>query len=77
MFFVRGLSSAGKEVFVNPDQGLYVCTAGSLRNQAALVLTHRQRLIVDQDTETVKQRFEDYLKDVVRADDDDSPLPTG
>jgi hypothetical protein len=73
MFFVRGLSSAGKEVFVNPDQVLYVCTAGSLRTQAALVLTHRQRLIVDQDTETVRQRFEDYLKDVVRADDDDSP----
>ena len=72
MFFVRGLSSGGKEVFVNPDQVLYVCPAGSLRNKAALVLTHRQRLIVDQDTETVRQRFEEYLKDVVRADDDDS-----
>jgi hypothetical protein len=69
MFFVRGLSSGGKEVFVNPDQVLYVCPAGSLRNKAALVLTHRQRLIVDQDAETVRQRFEDYLKDVARTDD--------
>ena len=77
MFFVRGLSSNGKEVFVNPDQVLYVCTAGSLRNQAALVLTHRQRLIVDQDAETVRQRFEDYLKDVVCADNDDSPPDDG
>jgi len=64
MFFVRGLSSGGQEVFVNPDQVLYVCPAGSLRNKAALVLTHRQRLIVDQNTETVRQRFEDYLKNV-------------
>jgi hypothetical protein len=77
MFFVRGLSSGGKEVFVNPDQVLYVCPAGLLRNQAVLVLTHRQRLIVDQDTETVRQRFEDYLKDVVRTDDDDAPAADG
>jgi len=27
-------------------------------------LTHRRRLIVDQDTQTVRQRFEEYLHDV-------------
>jgi hypothetical protein len=77
MFFVRGLSSGGKEVLINPDQVLYVCPAGSLRNKAALVLTHRQRLIVDQDPETVRQRFEDYLKDVARTDGDDAPAANG
>ena len=71
MFFVRGLSSNGKEVFVNPDQVLYVCAAGLLRAKTVLVLTHNKRLIVDQDTETVRQRFEAYLKDVLESDDDD------
>jgi hypothetical protein len=71
MFFVRGLSSNGKGVFVNPDQVLYVCQSGLLRKKTTLVLTHRARLIVDQDAETVKQRFEDYLHDVVKPDDDD------
>lgn len=70
MFFVRGLSSYGKEVFINPDQVLYVCTTGWLRRKTALVMTHGKRLIVDQDTETVRQRFEDYLKDVIGADAD-------
>jgi uncharacterized protein YlzI (FlbEa/FlbD family) len=71
MFFVRGLSSNGKEVFVNPDQVLYVRSAGLLRKKTALVLTHGKRLIVDQDPKTVRQRFEDYLKEVVEPDDDD------
>jgi uncharacterized protein YlzI (FlbEa/FlbD family) len=65
MFFVRGLSSNGKEVFVNPDQVLYVCPAARLRHKTMLVLTYGERLRVDQDTETVQQRFEDYLKDIV------------
>jgi hypothetical protein len=73
MFFVRGLSSYGKEVFINPDQVLYVCPAGLLRNKTALILTHRKRLIVDQDPQTVRLRFEDYLKDVVETDDDEAP----
>jgi len=73
MFFIRGLSSNGKEVFVNPDQVLYVRPARLLRAKTALVLTHRKRLIVDQDTQTVRQRFEDYLKDVGDTDDDDDP----
>jgi hypothetical protein len=30
-------------------------------------------LIVDQDTKTVRQRFEDYLKDVAQTDDVDAP----
>ena len=64
MFFVQGLSSNGKEVYFNPDQVLYVCPAGLRRTRSALVLTHRKRLIVDQDAETVRQRFEDYLKNV-------------
>lgn len=72
MFFVRGLSSNGKEVFVNPDQVLYVRSAGMRRHKTALVLTHHKRLIVDQDTQTVRQRFEDYLNDVVEADGDDA-----
>jgi len=73
MFFVRGLSSNGKEVFVNPDQVLYVCAAGFMRKKTALVLTHRKRLIVDQNVETVRQRFEQYLQDVVSTDDEDEP----
>jgi uncharacterized protein YlzI (FlbEa/FlbD family) len=71
MFFVRGLSFNAKEVFVNPDQVLYVRPAGLLRKRTAIVLTHGKRLIVDQDTETVRQRFEEYLKDVISHEDDD------
>jgi uncharacterized protein YlzI (FlbEa/FlbD family) len=72
MFFVRGLTSNGKEVLVNPDQVLCVGPAGLRSGKSALVLTHGKRLIVDQDTATVSQRFEDYLRDVTdpRADDD-------
>jgi hypothetical protein len=73
MFFVRGLSSYGKDVFVNPDQVLYVCQAGRLRKKTTLMLTHRSRLVVDQDAETVRQRFEDYLNDVVKLDDASPP----
>ena len=72
MFFVRGLSSYGKEVFINPDQVLYVCPAGLLRHKTALVLTHRKRLVVDQDAQTVRQRFEEYLKEIVESGDDDA-----
>jgi len=64
MFFVRGLSCNGKAVLVNPDQVVYVCAAGFRHHKAALVLIHGKRLIVDQDTSTVGQRFEDYLKHV-------------
>ena len=71
MFFVRGLSSNGKEVFVNPDQVLYVCPAGLRRHKTALMMAHSRRLVVDQDTETVRQRFEDYLKDVLEDDDEE------
>jgi hypothetical protein len=73
MFFVRGLSSNGKEVFINPDQVLYVCPAGLLRHRTALMMTHSARLVVDQDSETVRQRFEDYLNGVANTDDDDAP----
>jgi uncharacterized protein YlzI (FlbEa/FlbD family) len=72
MFFVRGLSSYGKEVFINPDQVLYVCPVGLLRHKTALVLTHRKRLIVDQDAQTVRQRFEEYLKEIVESVEDDA-----
>ena len=71
MFFVRGLSSNGKEVFVNPDQVLYVCPAGVRHRKTALVMTHRQRLVVDQNPETVRRRFEEYLKEVVESDDNE------
>ena len=71
MFFVRGLSSRGKEVFINPDQVLYVRPSGLLSNKATLVLTHGKRLIVDQDPETVRLRFEEYLKDFSSNDDCD------
>jgi hypothetical protein len=72
MFFVQGLSSNGKEVYVNPDQVLYVRPARLRRSRSALVLTHSRRLIVDQNTETVRQRFEDYLKNVDTNTVDDS-----
>ena len=65
------MSSNGKEVFVNPDQVLYVCPAGLRRRKTALVMAHSKRLVVDQDTETIRQRFEDYLKEIVESDDDD------
>jgi uncharacterized protein YlzI (FlbEa/FlbD family) len=78
MFFVRDLSSNGREILVNPDQVLYVGPAGSRGGKTVLVLTHGQRLIVDQDTETVRQRFEVYLRDVVdRRADDDPETPDG
>jgi hypothetical protein len=73
MFFVRGLTSIGKEVLVNPDQVLYVGPAGMWSGKSALVLTHGERLIVEQDTETVRQRFEDYLSEVVYPHADDNP----
>jgi hypothetical protein len=69
MFFVRGLSSKGKEVFINPDQVLYVSPTGWQRKGTVLVMTHRKRLVVDQDPHTVRQRFEDYLNEIVTADD--------
>jgi uncharacterized protein YlzI (FlbEa/FlbD family) len=79
MFFVQGLSSNGKEVYVNPDQVLYVRPARLRRSRSALVLTHRKRLIVDQDAETVRQRFEDYLKnvDTNRVDEPDASERAG
>jgi uncharacterized protein YlzI (FlbEa/FlbD family) len=73
MFFVRGLTSNGKEVLVNPDQVLYVGPAGMRSGKSALVLTHGKRLIVDQGTETVRQRFEDYLREIVYSHADDKP----
>jgi hypothetical protein len=78
MFFVRGLSANGKEVFVNPDQVLYVRSTGVWRRRkTALVLTHRERLIVDQDAQTVRLRFEEYLAEVVEAESDESPAAGG
>ena len=79
MFFVRGLSYHSKEVLINPDQVLYVRPGRLLRGKTVLVLTHRKRLKVDQDTETVRLRFEDYLNGVqslghvhhARVDNDD------
>ena len=62
MFFVRGLTSNGKEVLVNPDQVLYVGPAGLRSAKTALILTHGKRLVVD---ESVSQCFEDYLRDVI------------
>jgi hypothetical protein len=57
MFFVRGLSSGGKEVFVNPDQVLYVYPAALMGRKTALIFAHRKRLIVDQDLEAVRQEL--------------------
>jgi len=76
MFFVQGLTSNGKEVLVNPDQVLYVGPIDS-RGKTVLVLTHGQRLLVDQDTRTVDLRFEDYLRDIVRPATDDDPDTPG
>ena len=70
MFFVNGLTSNGREVFVNPDHVLYVRPAGLLRKKTALIMAHRNRLVVDQDPPTVRQRFEEYLKDAVYIVDD-------
>jgi hypothetical protein len=72
MFFVHGLSSNGKAVLVNPDQVAYVCAAGSKHEKAALVLIHGKQLIVDQNTATVGQRFEDYLRHVEETHDADA-----
>jgi hypothetical protein len=38
------------------------------RKETILMLTHGQRLAVDQDIETVKRRFEDYLNAVGDTD---------
>jgi hypothetical protein len=65
MFFVRGLTSKCKAVFVNPDQVLYVCSAA--RERSILAFTHNNRLIVDQSAETVSQLFEEYLKQINRT----------
>ena len=72
MFFVPGLTSKGKEVLVNPDQVLYVSPSGAGGKKSILIMTHSQRLLVDQDIETVKRRFEDYLNAV-----GDTHLPDG
>jgi hypothetical protein len=72
MFFVRGLTSNGKVVLVNPDQVLYVGESRMRSGKTAMVLTHGKRLIVDQDAETIRQRFEDDLKDVGDSDDRDA-----
>ncbi len=68
MFFVRGLSSRRQEVLINPDQVLYVRPAGLLGKKSALVLTHGKFLIVDQDTQTVQRRFEEYLQEVISSE---------
>jgi hypothetical protein len=70
MFFVTGLTSDGREVFVNPDHVLYARPAGLLRKKTALIMAHRHRLVVDQDPPTVRQCFEQYLKDAVYIVDD-------
>ena len=61
MFFVRGLSSDGNEVFINPVQGLYICQAAWSRTKAALIPTHRKHPVVDQDPLKIRQGTEDYL----------------
>lgn len=68
MFFVRGLSSHRQEILINPDQVLYVRPAGLLGKKSALVFTHGKFLIVDQDTQTVRQRFEEYLNEVTSTE---------
>jgi hypothetical protein len=77
MFFVRRLSSNGNEVFVNPDQVLYVRPVGLLRHKTALMMTHSTRLVVDQDSETVRLRFEEYLQDFVGTNAHDDPPSVG
>jgi hypothetical protein len=69
MFFVLGLSHNQKAVLINPDQVLYVQAAGWFGKKSALLLTHRKRLVVDQNPEIVRQRFEDYLNNVVSKED--------
>jgi hypothetical protein len=73
MFFVRGLSCDGKEVLVNPDQVLYVRPVESQNEKTQLVLTYSKLLIVDQDAETVRRRFEAYLADIASIDDNNDP----
>ena len=70
MFFVEGLTSSGKLVLVNPDQILYVGPS-SRGEKSILMMTHSQQLQVDQDIDTVKRRFEDYLKDMGDRDNRD------
>jgi hypothetical protein len=74
MFFVQGLTANGKEVLVNPDQVLYVGPSSSWRKKSILMMAHSQRLLVDQDIKTVKQRFEDYLKHVEDSGNRDAPV---
>jgi hypothetical protein len=71
VFFVRGLSFKGKEILINPDQVLYVHSVGLLHKRTALVMTHGKRLLVDQTAQIVRQRFEDYLTDLVETHDED------
>lgn len=75
MFFVRGLRVNGKEILVNPDQVLYVEPTGLIRSKARLVFAHRKSIIVDEDTETVRKRFEEYLHEV-SSPRNDSTYPT-
>jgi hypothetical protein len=61
MFFVRGLTSAHREVLINPEQVVYVRRIG--RKKSALVMAHSSgRLIVDQDPPMVEQLFEEFFK---------------
>jgi hypothetical protein len=71
VFFVRGLSFKGKEILINPDQVLYVHSVGLLHKRTALVMTHGKRLLVDQTAQIVRQRFEDYLSEIVETHDED------
>ena len=68
MFFVRGLSSYGKDVFVNPDQVLYVCQVGRLRKKTTLILTHHSRLVVDQDPDEIRNAFRTFVRERLPAD---------
>lgn len=68
MFFIRGLSSHRQEILINPDQVLYVRSAGLSGKKSAVVLTHGKSLIVDQDTQTVRLRFEAYLSEVTSSE---------
>jgi hypothetical protein len=77
VFFVRGLSFKGKEVLINPDQVLYVHSVGLLHKRTALVMTHGRCLLVDQTAQIVRQRFEDYLIDLVETQDENDPDARG
>lgn len=71
MFFVRGLTLNGKEILVNPDQVLCVYSVNRIRKKTALLLTNGKCLMVDQSTQTVSERFEDYLRGIVENSEDD------